>query len=803
MNGAGGRRQGPAGWPDRGRRQYREGMVRVRRHIAVRGQVQGVGFRPFVYRLATELALGGVVGNDSHGAWIEAEGPADALDEFERRVRAECPPLARIHELHSVAVGARDERDFKIVRSHTDAQQDAGITPDAAVCADCLRELMDPADRRYRYPFINCTNCGPRYSIIERIPYDRPNTTMRAFRMCADCQREYDDPVDRRFHAQPNACPVCGPRVWLVGADGEPLREAPAPDAIAGAAAMLRDGRVVAIKGIGGFHLACRADLDAPVAALRRRKGRETKPFAVMAPDLATADALAVLGDRAKAELLGAERPIVLAPPRADGGSRLSAGVTGDSPYVGLLLPYAPLHHLLFAEGLGPLVMTSGNPSEEPLTCDNDEALARLRGLADAFLLHDRPIRRRVDDSVLIAADAGVVPIRRARGYAPAAVMLDRAAPQAVLAVGGELKTTICFYRGRDAILSEHLGDLKSPPTYRHFTETIDELGALLRCEPAVVAHDLHPAYLSTEYARRQARPQIAVQHHHAHIASCLADNGADGPVIGLACDGTGYGPDGAIWGCEVLIADEASFTRAGHLRYFGLPGGDAAAAETARPALSLLSQVAELGLAERPAGLAEKRGYDRAKAEAVLDMVRRGVNCPPTSSLGRLFDAAAFLAGLCVENGHEAQAAMALEAAARVGAVRTASPNERGAYPYGISDGGTADAPLELDWRPMLAALVADLDAGAEAPLVAARFHETIARMVADAAAQVAARSGISKVALSGGCFANQIVLGRVRGLLTTAGLRVLEHRRVPPGDGGLALGQAVVAAARLRRAT
>jgi len=786
-------------------------MARLRHHVSVRGQVQGVGFRPFVYRLATRLGLGGLVGNDSHGAWIEIEGDEESLALFERRLREERPPLAQIYEVRSIAVPVRHQVEFTIVESRADPRQDVGITPDAAVWADCLRELFDPTERRYRYPFINCTNCGPRYSIIESVPYDRPGPTMRKFRMCELCQREYDDPADRRFHAQPNACPVCGPRLWLTDAGGEPLDG----DPVSQTAGMLREGRIVAIKGIGGFHLACRADWDGPVELLRRRKGRETKPFAVMVPDLDAARELGEVSEQAAREMQTVERPIVLVPKKEGAGTgreglgtgpgtpdpgtrvvRLSEQVAFDSPHIGLLLPYAPLHYLLFAEGLPPLVMTSGNPSEEPLTCDNDEALARLGGLADAFLLHDRDIARRVDDSVIIASGAEIVPIRRARGYAPAAVLLDRAARVPILAVGGELKTTICLYHGRDAVLSEHLGDLKSPATYRHFVRTVERLADLLGCRPECIACDLHPAYLSTQYARRQPQRLEGVQHHHAHVAACMAENGVAGPVLGVACDGTGYGTDSAIWGCELLVADAASFQRVGHLRYFALPGADAAARQTIRPALSLLRE--SVGATETLRLVEILCGNRREEALLILQMLECGVNCPATSSLGRFFDAVAFLAGVCEYNGHEAQAAMALEEAAgrcwRGAGAHRNPPCE--AYPFDIN---REDGIITLDWRPAVRTIVADVEAGRDHYWIAARFHETVAQMLARGVEISVAEFPVKAVTLTGGSFANQILLARTRALLESRGLLVLTHRRVPPGDGGLALGQAVVAAARL----
>jgi len=750
-----------------------------RKRIEVGGQVQGVGFRPFVYRLACQLGLGGFVANDSHGAQIEIEGPADALETFTVRLREQLPPLARITRLRQRTITPRNQQDFQIHPSRRDGAQDAAITPDAAVCADCLRELFDPNDRRYRYPFINCTNCGPRYSIILSIPYDRPNTTMAKFRMCPACQAEYDDPANRRFHAQPNACPACGPRIWLTDAegreqDGDPIRRA---------AALLRAGRIVAVKGIGGFHLACRADIDEPVRRLRSRKQRESKPLAMMVPDMEAARALAVLNAADEALLTGAVRPIVLAPKRAT--AAISELVAPGTPCFGLMLPYAPVHYLLFAEGLGPLVMTSGNPSDEPLTSDNNEALERLGRIADAFLLHNRDIERPVDDSVVFTFAQRTVSIRRARGYVPQAIVTSHCAAEPILAVGGELKCTVCLLDRREAVLSEHIGDLKKPVTYRHFLGTIERLQQILRRQPAVIAHDLHPHYLSTQYATQQPLRRVAVQHHHAHIVSCLADACEDGPVIGLACDGTGYGPDGAIWGCELLVCDACDFERLGHLDYYALPGGDAAAHETWRPALSLL--LATFGRDWPEAAENAFRTIDPDKREFVSRMIEHGVHAPATSSLGRLFDAVAFLLGLCQQNRHEAQAAMALEAAA------TAGPFEP--YPYRLP---TRDGRIRFDVRPMMAAILDDLAKGTPTPTVAGRFHETIAALLAQAAVLAAEQTGLRIVALSGGCFVNRHLLRGCTERLARAGLGVLTHHRVPAGDGGLSLGQAVVAAAR-----
>jgi len=761
----------------------------VRRRLEVRGRVQGVGFRPFVYRLARDLELGGLVGNDTHGAFIEIEGPTERVQCFIQRLQTELPPLARITELTTCAIPARQDSVFQIHTSQRAGLQDAEITPDVATCDDCLAELLEPSDRRFRYPFINCTHCGPRYSIIRSVPYDRPNTTMARFRMCPACQAEYDDPANRRFHAQPNACGVCGPRVWLTYGGGHEL----AGDAIRECARLLRECAIVAIKGIGGFHLACRADDDRVVDELRLRKSREAKPLAVMAASLEAARSFTRISETAAAELQRPERPIVLLPRRD--GSPISGQVAPGLDRLGILLPYAPLHHLLFAEGLPALVMTSGNPSEEPLCCDNAEALHRLGHIADAFLLHDRDIERRVDDSVVIALDRpepGILPIRRARGFAPAPVEIATEAPEPILAVGGELKSTVCLLAGNQAIVSEHLGELSNAEAYRHFVGTIEQLKTLLQTEPTIVACDLHPGYAATRHARKLGLPLVEVQHHHAHVVSCMAENGLSGRVIGLSCDGTGYGTDGAIWGCEVLACSEAEFERVGHLRYFPLLGGDAAAREAWRPAAGLLSQVRSGDFV----GMAPE-AFARVPAEAIT-MARQRLShpkrIPQTSSLGRLFDAVAFLLGICDENRYEAEAAMVLEAAAA-------------RYPrsellnYAIVRDSGPDATISFDVGPAVLELIGRARAGCPAGELARAFHETVATMLSDGANEATRVRGLNRVVLSGGCFANRLLTERVTQLLTAAGREVFVHRQVPPGDGGIALGQAVVAAERARR--
>jgi hydrogenase maturation protein HypF len=768
-----------------------------RRRLTVSGQVQGVGFRPFAYRLARELGLTGFVINNMTGVRLEIQGRAGALDEYERRLRLDLPPLAAIEHLEAAPVEAMTgEKHFEILPSEGGQLVDAQITVDTATCAQCLDEMNSPDDPRYDYPFINCTNCGPRYTIVRDIPYDRPNTTMGDFGMCPTCARQYRDPADRRFHAEPIACALCGPHVWLVDAGG---RQLPCDDSVAAAARMLREGKIVAIKGLGGFHLACRADDDAAVLRLRRRKHRDAKPFALMVSDPDAAAGLCDLNPQAASLLTGAIRPIVLAPPGRD-AAKISAHVAGGLGMLGIMLPYTPLHHLLFARGApGALVMTSGNFSNEPLIKDNDAAVEQLPGIADAILLHNRRIERPVDDSVAQITGGGRLQVlRRARGYVPRPIRLTFAAQDspAVLAVGGELKNTVCLlHRGR-AVLSEHIGDLTDGRVYRHFIKTIDHVERLLAVSPELLAADLHPAYLSTQYARRRhcgdlpgrpELPMIGIQHHHAHIAACLAENDRSGPVIGLACDGAGYGDDGATWGCEVLEADLHGYRRLGHLRYLPLVGGDAASAETLRPAVAALYDAFGDDFRDRVALARCPR--DSGAIEAAAEMLELGVNCPPASSLGRWFDAAAYLSGVAAANRYEGEAPMRLEAAAAEGIDDS--------YAFEIRSTG----PFVIDLRPMVADLCGDLDAGTETPVISARFHNTVVSFLLAATIRAREETAMNTVAISGGCFANRYMTTRLTEALGARGFEVLTHRRIPCNDGGIALGQAVIAEARYRR--
>jgi hydrogenase maturation protein HypF len=759
------------------------------RRIHVTGIVQGVGFRPFVYGLARRFALQGWVRNTSSGVDIEVDGPPAALDAFTLALRDELPPLARIDRLDSTARSPNGFTDFLIHASQVEAGAFQPISPDMSICPDCLRELFSPNDRRYRYPFINCTNCGPRFTIIRDIPYDRPLTTMAGFPLCPDCAAEYHDPLDRRFHAQPVACPVCGPRIWLEGAG---LPELSGEEALQATRDLLRRGRILAIKGLGGFHLACDAADPAAVDTLRQRKLRVDKPFAVMMPDLATVERHCHVSEDEAALLQSRARPIVILQRRV--GSPLAAGLAPGQDNLGVMLPYTPLHYLLLEPGPGfpeALVMTSGNLSEEPIAYTNDGARERLAGLADAFLLHDRPIHTRCDDSVLrVVAPPGqtpqLMPIRRSRGYAPFPVRLPRAGAP-LLATGAELKNTFCVTRDDYAFLSHHIGDLENYETLVAFEEGVAHLERLFRVRPEIVAYDLHPDYMATRYAlERAAREGLAavgVQHHHAHIAACLAEHAhpGDRPVIGVAFDGTGYGSDGAIWGGEFLIADYATAERAAHLRYTPLPGGDRAVREPWRMALAALT-AAGLPWEESlpPVRYAHSLGENRLPALA--HQLTTGLNAPPTSSLGRLFDAAAALMGVSQAVNYEAQAAVEMEA--------LADPAETGAYPLTM----TGD---QIDPAPLLAALLADHRAGVARPQMAARFHNGIAGMVIDVCRRLRDETGLTEVALSGGVWQNRTLLQRVLVLAEQSGFVVYSHQVVPANDGGLALGQAVIAQA------
>jgi hydrogenase maturation protein HypF len=765
-----------------------EGLLR-REAITVRGVVQGVGFRPFVYRLAAEEGLAGFIGNDTGGVTIEIEGPAEKVEAFRRRLKDEAPPLSRIDSVVAQGIPPKGEENFRIVLSDVSGQVSTGIPSDAATCADCLRELRDPKDRRYRYPFLNCTNCGPRFTITRSIPYDRPQTSMARFKMCAECQAEYDDPADRRFHAQPNACPVCGPRVWMVGPDGV---EIPSADPITEGIDRLMAGEIMAIKGIGGFHLAVDATNEFAVMRLRDRKHRYGKPLAVMVRDLEAARELCVMTPQEEELLLTFARPIVLAPKRTGGG--IAPSVAPGIPWLGVFLPYAPLQHLFFANArVQALVMTSANLSEEPIAIDNDEVLERLKAIADAFLMHDREILQRCDDSVMAQVDGVSQLIRRARGFVPLTVPLPFEAPP-LLAVGGHLKNVFALARGRFVYQSQHLGDLENLTGLDFFRESLAHLMHTFEIEPKTVVHDLHPGYLSTSWAKEWAKEHgkrvIAVQHHHAHIAACMAEHGLEGPVIGLSLDGTGYGTDGRIWGGEVLVSRLEAYERFAHLDYVPMPGGEAAIREPWRMALGALHSA---GLQIESTEVLAAVGVKQEDAHVILRMIERGLNTPLTSSCGRLFDAvAAVVLGRGVVD-YEAQAAIELEG------IAIDEPDElESGYAFEWLGGDwKAHEPARISAGPLWRALFEDLRSGVAKPRIAARFHAGVAAAFTRGAVEARTATGVGQVALSGGCMHNRRLVRLLRAGLEAQGFEVLQHVQVSPGDGGLSYGQAVVAAA------
>ena len=712
--------------------------------MALYGAVQGVGFRPFVYRLAAEMGLAGWVLNSSAGLVVEVDGAPEELRRFLDRLQAEQPSAAVVLAREVSFLAAAGVTRFEIVASDDASEKSAAVLPDLATCPQCLHELSDTANRRYRYPFTNCTQCGPRYSIILDIPYDRPNTTMRGFTLCPDCLREYTDPADRRFHAQPNACPKCGPRLTME---------------ISEAAAEIAAGRILALKGIGGFQLVADARNQEAVARLRRLKHREEKPFALMMPSIEMVREHCLVSTEEARALASAAAPIVLLRPLAH-ASGLAPSVAHNSPYLGVMLPYSPLHHLLMRAFPFPLVATSGNLSDEPIAIENEEALRRLGGIADAFLMHDRPVARPCDDSVVRVTRGRENVMRRARGYAPLPVRLDRELPP-VLAVGGHLKNTVAIAVGRQVFLSQHVGDLDTPEARRAFANAIDDLCRLYRFKPELVACDLHPDYASTRWALASGLPVVRVQHHHAHAAACAAENAIRGPYLAVSWDGTGYGSDGTVWGGEIFLAEDNRFERVGHLRQFRLPGGEAAIKEGWRSEASLL--------------------YETFGPQAVGDvvlrrMIERGVNAPRTSSVGRLFDAVASMAGIARQSRFEGQAAMLLERA-----IDGATIEE--AYPLPQKDG-------VADWAPLVEAVRRDVERGEARASIAARFHNALAEWIAAAAA----RSGVRQVALSGGVFQNGYLVERTVALLENQGFAVYTHQRVPANDGGIALGQAAL---------
>jgi hydrogenase maturation protein HypF len=786
----------------------------VRRRLIVRGIVQGVGFRPFVYSEARRCELGGFVRNDSAGVTIEVEGSAAALDAFEAALHRHPPPLARIDGIVAETLPPLGEQEFVIAHSAAGGMRSTLIAPDSATCDDCLRELFDPADRRFHYPFINCTNCGPRFTIVQDVPYDRANTTMRVFPMCPACRADYETPLDRRFHAQPNACPVCGPGIDFRWTPEYAIRnpqcampdtEIHNSDSIAFAAQRLAAGDILAIKGLGGYHLVCDAASEATTDRLRRRKHREERPFALMAPDLATVRRVCHVSDAEAALLESRRRPIVLLQRRPAAAGCVAESVALHYTTLGIMLPYTPLHHLLlraFAAAIGPersalLVMTSGNLSDEPIAYHDDDAAARLAPIADGLLTHNRAIHMRCDDSVARVVADGEQIIRRSRGYAPEPIPLAFEAPVPLLACGGHLKNTFCLVKGRQAFLSHHIGDLENLETLTSFREGIAHYARLFDITPQAVACDLHPEYLATKEPLAIAEAAgiahlIGVQHHHAHIASVLAEHGIAGPVIGVAADGTGHGSDGAIWGCEIMTADLRSFTRLAHLPYIPLPGGEQAVREPWRVAAVLLQYAYGDAFLDLDIPFVQTTQL-QSRWRPLAQMIARGINSPPASSLGRLFDGVAALLGVCATARYEGQAAIELEL--------IAEPTGD-AYPFGsLPVLPAADAqPALLDIAPLIRAIVADIRQGAPVAQIAGRFHRTIAALLADACCSAREQSGLNEVALSGGVFQNRLLLETLAELLQEWRFTVYRNRRVPPNDGGLSLGQAAVAIARLK---
>jgi hydrogenase maturation protein HypF len=807
--------------------------TRRRMRVRVEGVVQGVGFRPHVHRLAGDLGVSGFVCNDERGVLLEVEGPGASVERFLAQLVSKAPPLASVERVQPTEIAPTGEEGFQIAASlRADAGARCGdgaaaldqpaqpgewaqlgepvqlgewaqpapraprapVAPDAATCADCLAELLDPRDRRYRYPFINCTNCGPRFTIVRGVPYDRALTTMAGFAMCERCLAEYEDPADRRFHAQPNACPECGPRARLLDARG---RERSDGNAVRAAAASLAAGAIVAVKGIGGFHLACRADAPRAVTSLRARKHREDRPFALMAPTLQAAQELVELDAQTRELLEDRARPIVIARRRAT--AAVADAVAPRSPDLGVMLPYTPLHHLLLGDLGEPLVMTSGNRSDEPIAYTDGDALTRLADIADAFLLHDRPIHMRTDDSVLRATSLRrPLLLRRSRGYVPAPIELPVGARRALLACGAELKSTFCVASGERAWVGHHIGDLKNYETLRSFRAGVEHFERLFAVAPEVLAHDLHPEYLSSKYAlEREGVELLAVQHHHAHLAACLAEHGELGPAVGAVFDGSGYGSDSTVWGGELLVGGLRDFERVGHLRAVRLPGGDHAVGEPWRMACAWLLEAqrsdesrrgATAAGAETPSLPDTLAGRVTPARWATIARLARSELAPLTTSMGRLFDAVAALCGVRAQTTYEGQAAIELE-----GAVDGA---ERGAYPIALE---RRDGMLELDPRAAISAVVREHTVGVPLGTIAARFHRGLARATASACEQLAGERGLDIVALAGGVFQNRVLLELTVAELERAGLQTLVPERLPPGDGGISYGQAAVAAARL----
>lgn len=757
------------------------------RRIQAKGIVQGVGFRPFIYRLAQKNNIAGWVTNTSGGVKIEAEGTNENLETFVREIETKAPPLANIHKIKTQTLPLANYQSFVIKESLEEKDEFLPVSPDSSICDECLKELFSPPNRRYRYPFVNCTNCGPRFTIIKDIPYDRPKTTMKKFKMCSQCQAEYEDPLSRRFHAQPNACPECGPKLEFRVSSGELRGKNPIEETIKA----LKEGKIVAIKGLGGFHLACDAMNDRAVKSLRLRKKRSHhKPFAVMFCDVRLVRKHCYLNREEEKVLTSPQRPIILLRKRA--GSNLSDLITPNNNYLGAMLPYTPVHYLLLRESQMVLVMTSGNVSEEPIAMGNEEAFERLEKIADSFLIHNRDIYSRYDDSVVRVVEGDKVMIRRARSYAPSPLVLPKKFKE-ILAVGGELKNTFCLTKENYAFLSQHMGDMENIETYIHFEVTLNLYKRLFRVKPKIVVYDLHPDYLTTRFAKAlRGGRKLGVQHHHAHIASCMAENNisAGKKVIGVAFDGTGFGLDGTIWGGEFLIASYQGFRRAAHLGYVPMPGGETAIAKPYRMSLSFLHHF--FGLSYREFGVDFLKELDSTEATIIEQQIDKGLNSPLTSSCGRLFDAVSALLGVCAEQDYEGQAAIELE--------MIADEKVKESYNYRIVNHESGimnqrDTLLIVDTKPIFEGIVADLQNGVAREVISAKFHNTIVDLVVGVCVRLGKQEKIKVVALSGGVWQNVILLTKVKKRLAEAGFTILTQELVPTNDGGLSLGQAAIA--------
>lgn len=757
-------------------------VYRIAKKINIKGIVQGVGFRPFIFQLAGRHHLTGWISNTSSGVSIHIEGAAPDIETFLQAVETAAPPLSRITDITATPCPASGFQQFSISESQTETHATALISPDVSICADCRKELFDPRDRRFHYPFINCTNCGPRYTIIHAIPYDRPNTSMKAFTMCRVCQAEYDDPNNRRFHAQPNACPVCGPQVLLYDADG---KQTAVSDPIQEAAKHLQNGQILAVKGLGGFHLAVDATNNSAVERLRQKKHREEKPFALMAMDVPTIRSFARMDADEEKMLTSSVRPILLLQKRPK--SPIVESVSPGNPTVGVMLPYTPLHYLLLSHGFKALVMTSGNLSDEPICIDNAEAFKRLKNIADCFLMHDRDILIRSDDSIARRISGVTRLVRRSRGYVPVPVFLNHRLPP-ILACGAEMKNTVCLTRDDRAFVSQHIGDLEHPAAHDFFDETITHLKALLDIRPEIIAHDLHPDYFSTRYALAlHDAVRIPVQHHHAHIASCMAENRMDGEVIGLAFDGTGLGTDNTIWGGEALLADFGGFKRLAHLETVPMPGAAFAIREPWRMALGYLHTAFGDDLANMDIPLITSLPPDAVRT--LIRMIRQKINSPLTSSLGRLFDGVAAIMGIRNRVSFEGQAAMELEMLAGTHPI---DMRKETVYAFEWSSGATRRIAI----RPLVSGIVGDMKSGIPLPLISRRFHATLIRLFASLCRELKGETGVNRIVLSGGCFQNALLLEGLISILEQEGFAVFSHSLVPTNDGGISLGQAVIAA-------